>query len=66
MGERRAAKLQYGSTDSHAEQPCSVMLELEILVGERFGAVDTGTPGTIAIQKIPTLDHEVFDLRWTF
>lgn len=38
------------------------MLQFEILVGKRLGTVDTGTPRTIAIEKVPSLDHEILDL----
>ena len=39
------------------------MLEFEVLVGKGFGAVDGGAAGTVAVQKVAALDHEVFDLQ---
>ena len=39
------------------------MLKIEIFVGEGPCAVDSGATRTIAIEKIPTLNHEVFDLK---
>lgn len=38
------------------------MLEGEILVGERFGAVDCGAAGAVAVEEVSALDHEAFDL----
>ena len=38
------------------------MLQLEILVCEGLGAVDGSAAGTVAVEEVPALDHEVFDL----
>ena len=38
------------------------MLEVEVLVCKGFCPVDRGAAGAVAVQKIPTLDHEVLDL----
>lgn len=50
------------SAHGHAQQPSSIMPELEVLVCEGFGAVYTSTAGTIAEDEVAALDHEVFDL----
>ena len=42
------------------------MLELEILIWKRFGAIDAGTTGAIAIEKVSPLDHKVLDLADRF
>jgi hypothetical protein len=34
----------------------------EVFIGELRGAVDGAGPSSIAIDEIPSLDHEVFDL----
>jgi hypothetical protein len=34
----------------------------EVFIGELRGAVDGTRPSSIAIDEIPTLNHEVFDL----
>ena len=39
------------------------MLQLEILVGKSFGAVNAGTASAIAVEEVSTLDHELSDLR---
>ncbi len=38
------------------------MLQLKVLIGEGLGAINTGTPCTVAVEKITTLYHEIFDL----
>ena len=38
------------------------MLESEVLIGKGLGAINGSTPCTVAIQEVPTLDHEVVDL----
>lgn len=38
------------------------MLDIEVLVGECFGAVDSCATGTVAVEEISSLDHETFDL----
>lgn len=39
------------------------MLQLEVLVGESFCAVNAGTARAVAIEEVSTLDHELSDLR---
>jgi hypothetical protein len=43
----------------HGKQTRLVMLQIEVLVGEGFGAVNTGAACSIAIEEIATLTHEV-------
>ena len=38
------------------------MFQLEVLVRERLGPVDTGTARAIAVQEIPALNHKIFNL----
>lgn len=49
-------------TYSHAQEPGHVVLDLEILVREGFGAVDGRATGAIAVEEISALNHETFDL----
>ncbi len=51
-----------GITHGHAKQPSDVMLQLEVLIGEGLGAVNTGATCTVTIEEISALYHEVFDL----
>lgn len=62
-GRMRGGEKGGMETDCHAEQAGGVVLELEILVREGFGAVDAGAAGAIAVQEISALDHEIFDLE---
>lgn len=39
------------------------MLQLEILVGKSFGAVNAGTASAIAIEEVSALDHELSNLH---
>jgi len=39
------------------------VLDGEVLVRERLGAVDAGRACAVAVQEVATLDHEVFDLK---
>ena len=54
---------QKWSTNSHAQQPGSVMFQLEVFVRKSFGAVNAGAASTIAIEEVSTLDHKLSDLR---
>jgi hypothetical protein len=36
--------------------------EGEVLIGEGLGAVDAGGARAVAVEKVPALDHEIFDL----
>lgn len=38
------------------------MLELEILIGKGARAIDAGRASSVAIEKVTTLNHKVFDL----
>ncbi len=38
------------------------MLEVEVFVGEGFGAVDGRATGAVAVEEVAALDHETFDL----
>lgn len=49
-------------THSHAQQPSGIMLQLEVLVFEGLGPVDTGAAGAVTEDEVAALDHEVFDL----
>lgn len=49
-------------TYSHAQDPGTVVFEGEVLVVKGFGAVDGGAAGTVAVEEIAALTHEVFDL----
>ena len=40
------------------------MLQLEVLVGKRFGAVDACTASAVTVEKVTALDHEFSDLRF--
>lgn len=51
-----------GRTHSHAQQPGGIMLQLEVLVLEGLGSVDTSAAGAVAEDEVAALDHEVFDL----
>lgn len=61
--ERRKWKKKKSTTHSHAQQSRHIMLQLEILIGKRLGAIDTSTPRAIPVQEIPSLDHEILDLH---
>lgn len=39
------------------------MFEIEVLIGKGLGAVNGGTPTAITVEKIASLDHEIFDLH---
>ncbi len=39
------------------------MLQLEVLVGKRLGAVDTRGAGSVTIEEVATLAHESGDLN---
>lgn len=47
---------------SHAEQPGSIMLQVETLVGKSLGTVNGYATGTVTVEEIATLDHKVGDL----
>ena len=49
-------------TYRHGQQPGAIMFQGEILVVKRLGAIDADAAGTITMQEIPALDHEVFNL----
>jgi len=49
-------------THCHTQETWFIVLYIEVLVCELGSAVDVGGPGPVAIQKIATLYHEVFDL----
>ena len=50
------------STHRHGEKAGSVMLQIEVLVREGLGAVYAGGPGSIAVEEVATLAHELGDL----
>jgi hypothetical protein len=41
------------------------MSEREVFVGEGFGAIDCCATGSIAVEEVAALDHEVFYLHPT-
>ena len=50
------------STHRHGEKAGPVMLQIEVLVREGLGAVYAGGPGSIAVEEVATLAHELGDL----
>lgn len=49
-------------TYSHTQDASAIMLEVEVLVGERLDAIDGCAASTITLEEVATLYHEVFDL----
>ena len=45
------------SETHHAQQPCSVVLDLKVLVRE-LGAIDARGARSVSVQKVPSLAHE--------
>ena len=52
------------TTYRHTQNTRSIMFPCEILIRKRFRAVNRCTPGSISIQEIPSLDHEIFNLMY--
>lgn len=52
----------WDKTHGHTEQTGTIMRERKVLVGELGGAVDGARPGPVPVDKVPSLDHEIFDL----
>ena len=50
------------ATYRHAEKSRGIVLQSEVFVCEFPGAVNGGTAGSIAVDEITALDHEIFDL----
>lgn len=59
-GDEELAAVGAGAGVGHGEQEGTVMLEVEVLVGEFF-AVDGLTTGTVERSEVTTLDHELLD-----
>lgn len=60
-GDEKLTSIGIGPAVSHAEQARSIMLQVEVLVGELVGAIDGGRAGAVAIDEVATLTHEVLD-----
>lgn len=50
------------NTHGHAEETWAIMLQRKILVVELRAAIDSATSGSISVDKISSLNHEVLDL----
>lgn len=61
MIEKRA-RLSW-KTYSHTEKTGAIVREIEILVGKFGRAIDSARPGSITVDEVPSLDHEIFDLQ---
>lgn len=57
--ERKGGKKK---TYSHGQQPWLIMLEREVLIGERLGPVDARATCSVAVEEVAALTHEVGDL----
>lgn len=51
------------STYSHTQKSRTIMFQGEILICKLGSTVDRAAPGSIAIDEVPSLNHEVFDLE---
>lgn len=60
--DEELASISVWSRVSHAQQSWLVVLECETFVCELGGAVNVRRTRTIAVQKVASLDHEIFDL----
>lgn len=49
-------------THGHGKKTRSFMLQFEVFIGELVYAIDCARTGTIAINEITTLKHEIADL----
>lgn len=46
----------------HGQEARLFVLEVEVLVGERLGAVDAGRAGAVSVEEVAALAHEAGDL----
>ena len=47
----------------HTQDPRSIMLKCEVLVGKGFGSVNGGAAGAVAVEEVTALTHEVLNLQ---
>ena len=60
-GDKELGAIAVFAGVGHAEQARGVVRQVEVFVGERLCAVDGGTAGAVAVEKISALYHEVLD-----
>jgi UDP-3-O-[3-hydroxymyristoyl] glucosamine N-acyltransferase len=59
-GDEKLAAIGAGTRVGHREEERSVVLELEVLIGE-FLAVNGFTTSSVEIGEVTTLDHKLLD-----